>query len=171
MLNGYLLARWLHRPVKEVVEVVRTVDTLERITQIETERILPGKIIRVEHVDTLYLTDTLQIPPEELAQRRIYSDTIEQDGAKLHYRHSVIGALEHSTYAIQIPERTIVDREVKTVTQTVAPSWQVFGSAHLQGNQFSVGGAIYREGIGVHYQYTPQSGSHQLGVGVRLLQW
>lgn len=176
MFNGFLLC-WLffvdngsgaERPDKEIVKVI---DTVHTIREIRTEKILPGKIVKQEKIDTLFLRDTLRIQPDELATRRIYSDTITQDSARLYYRHSIIGALEHSEYSFFIPERKITEIRERTIREVVRPTWQVFGGLQLQNNRLSYGGAIYKRGIGLQYYYEPGTKSHRVGVGVRLVSW
>lgn len=171
MANGFLISELMSRPATITeTEIVRTVDTLHHTRQIVTTKIWPPDPVIMERVDTMYLTDTLEITPSELSVRRIYQDSLQQDGATMKYRHSIIGVLEHSQYSFTIPERTI--REKETITNTIRNKWSLDVMAGVQVgfiDEFLIGAQVRTPKMGMYYQYGVRNQSHQIGFVGELL--
>lgn len=174
MMNGYLgsLAITKEKP-DTVVEVVRTSDTIHIQREIVTNKFQLAAPIEVQYFDTVYLRDTLQMPLDTLLAERVYQDSVESAGAKLHYRHEVLGVMQNSQYTFTIPERHITDREVRTEYETIRPKWSVHGMAgvdySLGRTGVSFGGAVQYQQVGAYYLYTPNVGSHVVGLSARVL--
>jgi hypothetical protein len=165
MANGFLISELMRRPATITeTEIVRTVDTLYSTREIVTTKIWPPDPVIMERIDTMYLIDTLRISQDDLGIRRIYEDSLQQDGATMKYRHSIIGVLEHSQYSFTIPERTI--REKETITNTIRNRWSIDVMAGVGvglRDDVLIGAQVRTPKLGMYYQYGVMSRSHHLG--------
>jgi hypothetical protein len=171
------LNMWLFHKMRDIqrppeVIITQRTDTVHHLREIITRTLPAPDPILIEQVDTLYLRDTLQLSSDSLAYRRVYQDSIMQDGAVIHYSHSVVGALESSLYRLVIPERTITNT---TETATVrGPRYKLYP---VIGVEFSperadlrAGGIMLYDDYSLSYTYGMLNRSHNIMFGVKLWQ-
>jgi hypothetical protein len=171
-LNLFLWNRMrdINQPPEKVIS--KSTDTIYHIREIHTTVLPAPEPIVVEQVDTLFITDTLRLPLPSILSRRIYQDSFLQDGIRLDFKHSIIGALENSQYKMTIPERTVINHtETATIRMPRYMAYPIIGvDFALDRADLRAGGLLIYDDYALGYSYGFLAKSHSLHFGVRMWQ-
>lgn len=162
------------REEKQPTEVIitQTTDTVTHIKEYHTRVIQPPAPVTIERLDTLYIRDTLRIEPEEIQARRVYEDSIVEQGVVINYRHHILGLLESSEYKVKVPEVTIMQhKESATFKQPRYSLYPWVGAEFaLDRADLRAGALITYDQYALGYSYGMLTRGHALHFGVRMWQ-
>lgn len=177
LMNGALAGFLVNRKIETEIQVVQTRDTIiERVPFTVQAPIPEPRIIHSREVDSIYITDTLRVREADIPRRRVYQDSIDQDGARIHYRHQVTGFLNESVYTLDLPQRTITDSITRTITERYDPRLQFSVSTGylwptpVTQPGIETGLMVQYKDWGAYYRYDPINKMHSTGALYRFMK-
>ena len=169
----------------EYIETIR-VDTvtkyIESVPIPDPVETIKYKTVLVE-VESDPIRDTTEIiryiekPKEILAKIpvRLYEDTIDIQGARLHYRHEIAGTLEDSKYSLEYYQETTTKETTTTITKSKDRTISLYGVGgyNITNPMYNIGGDIVMKRYKIGYRYginQDLNRSHTVEVGIKLFQ-